>query len=126
MKLAARGLQDADVAAALDNLARVGLQDDLRFARAYVRYRSGRGYGPRRIAQELRQRGVDDALSGVALGAAEHDWFELAHKVRQKKFCVDPDSFTERARQTRFMQYRGFDSEQIRYALGQGTGDENC
>jgi len=102
---------------ALDALAQSGLQDDTRFSNAYVRYRSGRGYGPRRIAQELRQRGISDEVSSEAFAAQACDWYGIARSARMKKFRAMPESLVERARQTRFMEYRGFDTDQIRYSL---------
>ena len=109
----------------LDKLAASGALDDRRYADAYVRQRGERGHGPRRIAAELRQRGVDEGTAGAALADAEHDWFAIARRVRQKKFPGGPASLDERARQTRFLEYRGFDSDQIRYALEDSTDDED-
>lgn len=109
----------------LTALAAAGLQDDQRFAEAYVRYRGARGYGPRRIGEELRQRGISDSLKASALAAADQDWFESAASVHRKKFRAPPESFADRARHSRFLQYRGFDNEQIRYALGHSSNDEN-
>lgn len=124
-KLAGRELEPVEIATALDALAQAGYQDDQRFAEAYVRYRGRSGFGPRRVAQELQQRGVDQALARQALTTQELDWFELAGDVQHKKFRGAPTSFAERARQTRFLQYRGFDGEHIRYALENAAGDEN-
>lgn len=101
------------------------MQCDDRFASAYVSYRGRRGYGPRRVAQELKQRGVSEDAIRQALSECEHDWFEQACTVRLKKYRAAPLSFAERARQTRFLEYRGFDNEQIRHALGNPTDDEN-
>jgi len=47
----------------IDRLARNGLIDDCQFTEAWVRARStGRAMGPRRIAWELRQKGVDSEV----------------------------------------------------------------
>ena len=124
-KLAARGLASAPASAALDGLAEEGLQDDGRFAESYMRQRAERGYGPRRIVSELRQRGVQAPLIASVLAAAEHDWDALAAGVRQRKFGAPPRSAPERARQTRFLEYRGFEAAQIRHALTQTADDED-
>ncbi|MGR8921397.1 MAG: regulatory protein RecX, partial [Gammaproteobacteria bacterium] len=102
-----------------------GALDDRRYADAYVRQRGERGHGPRRIAAELKQRGVDASVAGAALADAGHDWFTIARRVRQKKFPRGPGSLDERSKQTRFLEYRGFDSDQIRYALENSTDDED-
>jgi regulatory protein len=84
-----------------------------------VRSRAGRGHGPVRIRQELRQRGVADGLIGPALAQLEVDWFELAREVRIRRFGSEPPAdLKERSRQYRFMQYRGFTNDQIRAATG--------
>lgn len=124
-KLALRGVDEPSIHAALDELRAAGLQDDGRFAAAYVRYRAGRGFGPRRIARELATRGVSGELITAALAATEYDFAELAHDVRRRKFHRDPASLAERARQTRFLEYRGFDTQQIRQALGRPIDDED-
>lgn len=124
-KLVAKGMERSSVTEALDALEAEGLLDDRRFAEAYSRFRVGRGYGPRRITDELRQRGVSDALIGREVESDAYDWAKLASAVRYKKFKSKPDSFNELARQTRFMEYRGFSHEHIRYALEQAVDDEN-
>jgi len=47
--------------------------------------------------------------------------------VRQRKYGDRrPDDYRERARQSRFLQYRGFTGEQIHMALAaDGHGDED-
>ncbi|MEQ8231345.1 MAG: regulatory protein RecX [Gammaproteobacteria bacterium] len=124
-KLDARGLDRAAVAAVLDDLAGRGLQDDARFAASYLRSRAEKGFGPRRISAELRERGVDDATVNTALAAADTDFAALACRVRERKFRTLPRSLPERAKQTRFLEYRGFESIHIRHALEQTRDDED-
>jgi len=53
----------ADIAAAVtDRFVEVELIDDQRFALIWTRSRLAAGYGPRRISQELNQRGIDPSL----------------------------------------------------------------
>jgi regulatory protein len=95
-----------------------GLQSDTRFAEAFVRSRIGQGKGPARIRAELREHGVSDGVIDTALSEAGQDWFELAIDVRFKKFGAErPADFKEKARQMRFLQSRGFDSDQIQVAV---------
>ena len=65
-KLNYRAAPDADVEALLKDLESAGWLDDPRFARDFARARSRR-YGRRRIAAELRMRGIPDALASQAL-----------------------------------------------------------
>ena len=69
---------------------------------------------------------VADPLADVDpwLSAAV-DWDELACDTRRKKFRVKPHDAQERARQMRFLEYRGFDTAQIRQALRQAATDED-
>lgn len=93
----------------LTALAEENLQCDQRYCDSYVRQRSGRGYGPQRIRQELRQKGAGSDPIALALAACETDWFELARLTRRKKFGPElPADYTEKSRQLRFLQYRGF------------------
>lgn len=105
--------------AALDTLVNDGLLSDQRFAENLVRSRIHRGQGPRRIIQELRERGVGGELAATVLQNADADWLQLARSAVEKKFGSElaPD-FKHQIRRRRFLQYRGFDAEQINFALG--------
>ncbi|MCW8886439.1 MAG: recombination regulator RecX [Motiliproteus sp.] len=102
----------------LEQLQAQGLQSDQRYAESFVRSRIGRGQGERRIRQELKQRGVDSENISLAFTEADADWFELALEMRRKRFgCLPPEDVKARAKQIRFLLYRGFNQEQINYAL---------
>ena len=117
-KLTAAGF-DADVAAdALQQLADDGLQSDRRFVESFVQSRISQGKGPLRIHADLGQRGVAEGLVDAVLEEAGEDWFALASAARQKKFGRSrPADFRDKARQMRFLQYRGFEPDQIRAAV---------
>ena len=101
-------------------LKQEGLQSDQRFADAIVHNRIEKGYGPSWITRELREKGVSDDLIEAALQAGEVNWDACAARVREKKFGhAKPENFRERARQSRFLQYRGFTGEQIRRMFDQ-------
>ncbi len=116
-KLFARGHGPELIAATLDRLEETGLLDADRFCDSFVRSRISKGQGPARIERELTKRGIDAERAGLALHRSE-DWVGLARTVRQRRFGdAVPKDYKERARQSRFLQYRGFSSEQIRAAL---------
>lgn len=97
------------VAQVLDELAERRLQSDERFAEVFVRSRAQKGQGPRTIAADLRGRGLDGEQVSAALEASGHDWTRRAGEVRQARFGRElPTEPRERARQMRFLQYRGF------------------
>jgi regulatory protein len=117
-KLNARDYDEEIVVEVVEQLANEGLVSDARFTEAFVRYRANNGYGPRRIQSELRQRGVDEKMQAAYLDVSDPRWFEQVAEVRCKRFGEAlPEDFKERARQARFLQYRGFTSEQIREVL---------
>ncbi len=117
-KLRRHAETEQQLQALLDSLEQQGLQCDQRFAESFVRSRVNRGQGLIRIQQDLRQRGVSSELASMALEAEAADWYQLAAKVRLKRFAgVATDDRKEYARQVRFLAYRGFDSDQIRYAM---------
>jgi regulatory protein len=104
---------------ALARLAEENLQSDERYAGSYVRQRAARGYGPVRIRQEMRERGLDKPAIATALERAQLDWRELAAEVSRKKFGeTPPGDASEQARRLRFLHYRGFDADDVRDLLG--------
>lgn len=113
-KLDKSGFDTADIELVLTQLQQADLQSDERFAESYVRSRINRGYGKTRIRMELQERGVADELIRDSLQQAEIDWFALAAEVRSKRFGEqNPEDFKSRAKQQRFLQYRGFSHDEI-------------
>lgn len=69
-----RGIDDEVSATVLDRYDEVGLIDDAAFARAWVSSRHhGKGLARRALANELRQRGVDQELVVAALDDLDSD-----------------------------------------------------
>ena len=117
-KLIAAGFESVVVSEIVDKLNREGLQDDRRFIDNFAQSRINQGKGPVRVRQELGERGLDAGLIEEVLEDVTEDWFELARQVRGKKFGSDlPRDFKEKARQMRFLQYRGFESAHIQAAI---------
>lgn len=109
-KLLSRGYQGDTIENAIARLKEQDYLSDERFAENYVRHRADRGYGPNRIALELRERGVDDGLADRAIRDAEINWDALMQSVKEKKFGeLSAEDFTDMAKQKRFLHYRGFD-----------------
>jgi regulatory protein len=120
-KLLARGFGEDVAAAALDGLEQSGALTEARFTESFVRVRAARGQGPVRIRLELLERGVDATEAAAALKAYGFDWHELASRARIKRFGPSaPKDYKERARQARFLQYRGFEAAQIDSAVRLG------
>ena len=113
-----QGGDSAEIEALLLELSDCHLQSDSRFAEVFTRSRAERGHGPRVIEAELQQRGVASELIGKVMADSGYDWAACARDVRQKRFgSALPASSHERARQLRFLQYRGFTSSQSLAAI---------
>jgi regulatory protein len=120
-KLCSKGFDEAAATDAIHTLTARGVIDDRRYAENYVNSHAQRGQGPIRIAAELRRQGLADPVVDAAL-ASGPDWQELARRTRRTKFGrLPPASWTDQARQARFLQYRGFSSDHIRAATGADT-----
>ena len=107
-KLGDRGHPAAAAEAALDRLETENALNDARFAEEYARARFAKGFGPVRVAAELREHGIDgDGLSWARLEPAEER--ELAAAQLAKRFgSGEPSDYKEGAKRMRYLQQRGF------------------
>ena len=119
-----KGYDAAVVAAAVAELQEERLLDDVRYAESLVRRLTVRVKGPQRVRHALSDAGLTTEAATVALDTAP-DWKLLAADVRRRKFgAILPKSWPERARQMRFLQYRGFSKDHIASALGGSGADD--
>ena len=114
-RLSAKAASAEDVDGVLDGLQAERLLSDGRYAsqRAAVR---GARYGDARLRQELRRQGVGEDDIAAALPAAG-DEAGRCRAVWVRKFGTLPQSAEERAKQMRFLQYRGFSGDAIRSVM---------
>ncbi len=100
----------------IQQLADEALQCDARFTEAFIAMRVRKGQGPIRIGKELEQRRVNDGLIEAGLEDYSEQWIALARKVHAKKYPrCQPSKVSpkDKAKQIRFLQYRGFSGDQI-------------
>ena len=117
-RLERKGFHPSVVESTIGELVEERALNDERFAANYVSYHAARGQGPQRISAEMKALALSEELISAAL-AGGPDWRALAREVRVRKFGADaPADWPEKARQARFLQYRGFSSDHIRSALG--------
>src|SRR5215213_7661573 len=116
-KLVSKGYDPDVAAAAVADLVDGKILDDARYAEHFVAYHSNRGQGSVRIAGDLKALGLPAEAIEAAL-ASGPDWSSLAREVRIRKFGLKaPATWAEKAKQARFLQYRGFSSDDIRAAV---------
>lgn len=113
-KLSKKGYTPAEIALTLQQLIKEGLQSNSRFTQNYIAYRRAKGYGPMRIQAELLARGIPIDMIEHALDFTDNAWLAEARRLWQKRFKKGiPSDYAERAKQMRFLQYRGFTNDQI-------------
>lgn len=112
-KLRQRGAPPELIEPELDRLTEEGLLSETRYLESFVSYRARSGYGPMRIREELGQRGLARADIDQALRECGIDWREQMAEVWQRKFGEQPSDAKERAKQGRFLAYRGYSMDMI-------------
>ncbi|BFM49465.1 regulatory protein RecX [Marinomonas sp. THO17] len=124
-KLKSKGHSDELITKVIEELTTLNYLNDERFAEVYIRSKANRGFGPNRLYQELHQKGLAGEVIKSALNSAEIDWFEAARELKLSKFGSSPaEDFKQKSKQMRHLQYKGFNYEQIQYALS-STLDNN-
>ena len=124
-KLRQRGALPEMIDTALDRLTEEGLLSESRYLESFVSYRARSGYGPLRIREELSQRGLQRTDIELALRESGINWQELLEDTWRRKFSGHlPIDARERAKQGRFLSYRGYSMEMIsRLFSGRGMDD---
>ena len=98
----------------LNELEKMGHQSDQRFAEQLARARVSAGKGPVLLQQEPGQHQIDSVIVETVMEGLSEQWRVLAEEVRCKKFGdVPPQDYKSWAKQSRFLQQRGFTSSQI-------------
>ena len=114
-KLAGEAESVEELSAVLDILEAERLLCDQRYANQRVIARARR-YGNGRLKQELRFSGVSEEEIAAALPEGG-DEVERCQSVWLRKFGELAKTPEERAKQMRFLQYRGFSGEAIKQTM---------
>ena len=114
---------DADeVAKLVAELAQQNYQSDQRVAELTLASQIRKGKGLQRIKQTLKAKHLDAELISHEL--QEVNWLEQAYQLKIKKFGTSVEKDQKlKAKQVRFLQYRGFDMDVILKAIAR-TSEE--
>ena len=101
-----------------------GWLSDARYTEQMVHARQAK-FGAARVAQELREKGVDDTLIAEAVAGLQDNEVVRAREVWRKKFKAAATTRGEWAKQARFLQSRGFTFEVIKQILNRHAEDDS-
>jgi len=108
-KLKLKSFDEDEIGVCIEKLINNNLLSEERFTESYINMRKRRGYGPGRIAQELRERGVDESLFVDYLDRNNPDWHQVMLQQYCKKYGNNHASdYAEKAKRAKHLQSRGF------------------
>lgn len=123
-KLKAYAEEADDLPALLEDFKQRGWLSDARFTEQLVHARKAK-FGSARVANELREKGVDDTLIAEAVAGLQDNEVARASEVWRKKFKAAPTTREEWAKQARFLQSRGFTFDVIKHILNRHAEDDS-
>lgn len=114
-KLLQRGFAAEQIIPVLEQLIAEKWLDESRYAELYACFRADKGYGPLRIARDLRERGIPDEVVAETLATLEDCWLDKLRNLHRKRFkAQQPAGAAERLQQTRVLRQHGFTLDQIK------------
>lgn len=113
-RLAERGFDDEDRAAALATLTRTGVLDDRRFAENRARSLAARGAGDRFIRHDLAAAGVGTDVIDAALS-------ELQSELERASCLVERRGASSKT--ARYLSAKGFSEDVVRAAVAQAADE---
>ncbi len=122
-KLLLYGASPEELEPLLAELTSNDYQSDERMAGMLVRANMRKGRGPARIQQELKKHHIEAELAEEDI--EQVNWLQQAMELRMRKFGEElPTEQKEKARQVRFLQYRGFNLDICFKAITKNSLDD--
>lgn len=122
-KLNQYAINPNEVAKLVEELAANNYQSDQRVAEQTLASQIRKGKGLQRIKQALKAKQLDEELITEEL--KDVDWLEQAYQLKVKKFGTEVSKDHKiKAKQIRFLQYRGFDMSVIMKAIARTSDEE--
>ncbi len=122
-KLAKKEFTPNEIAEAVVWCEAEGWLNESRYADIMTR-KLGYKYGASRIAQTLRQKGVNDEAIAESVANMQGSEFDRAQAVWSRKFDAPPIDAGQRTKQTRYLQSRGFGFGVIKRVLAGEQPDQ--
>lgn len=121
-KLALYAAHRDEVLKLVDELAKENYQSDQRVAEVVLSSQKRKGKGPNRIKLALKSKKIDSTLIQEEL--KETDWHEQAYQLKVKKYGAELEKEPKlKAKQIRFLMYRGFEMDAIIKAISRKEQD---
>ncbi|WP_180075797.1 regulatory protein RecX [Acinetobacter sp. YH12106] len=106
----------------VEELSRENYQSDQRVAETMLSSQKRKGKGPNQIKMKLKNKKVDTAL--IAEELKETDWVQQAYALKVKKYGAEVTKDPKlKAKQIRFLMYRGFEMDTIIKAINHKVED---
>lgn len=122
-KLALYAEDREEVIELVEELATQLYQSDQRVAETVLSSQKRKGKGPARIKLALKNKKIDSSL--IVDEMQEIDWVEQAYQLKVKKYGTEVTKDPKlKAKQIRFLQYRGFDLDVIFKAISRREEDD--
>lgn len=115
-KLGLYAMDRDEVLKLVEELAKENYQSDQRVAEIMLSSQKRKGKGPNRIKLALKSKKIDASLIQEEL--KETDWNEQAYQLKVKKYGTKVEKEPKlKAKQIRFLMYRGFEMDAIMKAI---------
>ncbi|WP_347453962.1 regulatory protein RecX [Acinetobacter thermotolerans] len=111
-----------EVVTLVDELSRENYQSDQRVAETLLSSQKRKGKGPNQIKMKLKSKKIDSSLISEEL--KETDWVQQAYELKVKKYGTEVTKDPKlKAKQIRFLMYRGFEMDAIIKAISRKVED---
>ena len=121
-KLALYAESRDEVITLVEELSAQRYQSDQRVAEIMLSSQKRKGKGPNQIKMKLKNKKIDTAL--IAKELKETDWVQQAYELKVRKYGTEVTKDPKiKAKQIRFLMYRGFEMDAIMKAISRKEDD---
>lgn len=118
-KMFAKGYLSSEITPAIDYLLENDYLSDARFCESFIRARTARGQGEKKIKFELKAQGLDDCLVNATINSMPINWQQNCDNICAKKLpmLTSGDNYQLKRKLSNFLTYRGFSALQIKQSI---------